>query len=187
MLLDKNIFAPQTNADTHKTYKQMKKILFIALILSLTGCEKGYFGLAGYELSPARRLAGTWKGTTIRVTESEAGPGTPICWIMVVDFELILKEKGNDVTGVLNGNVTNYSIGACGIPPVTFLNSSVIGKVSGVKLSLRDERSQYLDGLGPTQYDFTFTSSNMEGTATEVASSRPGLTSATNGIKLYKQ
>ncbi len=165
----------------------MKKIIVAALILSMTACENGYFGAAGVLLSPARRLTGTWKGTNIRVTESENGPGTPICHILVVDYELILKQNGNDITGTLNGTVTHYSTGACGVPPVTFLNNSLIGTVSGVKLTLRDERTQFLDGRGPTRYDFTFTSSNMEGTATEVDGGRPGMTSAVNGIKLYKQ
>lgn len=155
----------------------------------MSACDKGYLGIGGHLLSPARSLTGTWKGTNIKITSSEDGPGSAVCHYLTVDYEITLKQKGNDVTGALNGTITKYTNGTCTFPPVTLINTALIGTVSGVNLTLRDDLSWFLDGKGPTRYDFTFTTSNMEGTATEVvvAQQRTGYTSATNAIKLYKE
>ena len=168
----------------------MKKnmiLLAFLVVLTMAACDKGYLGMGGHLLSPARSLTGKWKGSNIKVTKSEDGPGTAVCVYLTLSYEIDFTQKGNDVTGVLNATVTSYTNGTCNFPPVTLINSALIGTVSGVNLTLRDDLSWFLDGKGPTRYDFTFTTDNMEGTATEVVPLKSGLTSATNAIKLYKE
>jgi predicted small lipoprotein YifL len=68
--------------------KQMKIMLVLATILSLTACEKG--GL----LSPARNVSGIWKGT-LTSSENNAAQINTVTDIMVLD----LTQNGNYVTG----------------------------------------------------------------------------------------
>ena len=166
----------------------MKKVLTVLLLLTIISC-KGWFGLVGYLLSPARDLTGTWRGTSNQYTISEGGPGTAVCWYFTGTFEASLEQDGNNVTGSMTVSVTSYRNGACSFPPVMGYNSYVSGTVSSTRLSLRDDCSYYADHRGPTQFEFVFTTDNMEGTATEVTAPgcQSGLTSTTNAIKLFRQ
>lgn len=166
----------------------MKNILALLILLSTASCIK--LKQQDMNLNPARDLTGIWKGSNNQYTESEGGPGTPVCHYITATMQLELIQKGDSVTGSISGWVTSYVDGAgCPFPPVD-MNSSVSGTISGTRLSLKDDCSYIGDRKGPTKYEFVFTTDNMEGTATEVTSAfscQAGITSKTNAIKLYRK
>ncbi len=134
----------------------MKKILIVAFALSLTGCEKGYFGLSGYLLSPARTITGLWTGTLV-CSENNAAQYSLTAGEMTLD----LKQNGNDVTGVMTFTPQSYSNVPSGQPPpiinVTY-SGSLTGTISGVKIDFIS-----IIGNGCVHVKGTFTSSNMDG------------------------
>jgi hypothetical protein len=167
----------------------MKKILAVLILLSAASCIK--LKPKDMNLNPARDLTGIWKGSNNQYTESEGGSGTPVCFYITATMQLELIQHGDSVTGSISGWVTSYvhGEGYCPFSPVD-MNSSISGTISGTRLSLRDDCSYIGDRKGPTKYEFVFTTDNMEGTATEVAtafSCRTGITNKTNAIKLYRQ
>lgn len=123
--------------------KHVVLILILASIVSFSGCEKGYFGLAGKLLSPARDVTGHWEGTMYMCwnnannTNSGSSP-----------MELDLIADGNTVTGTMTcwgstGTITG-------------------GKISGVKIEFDTYIGSGMAAACIHVYG-TFTSTNMEG------------------------
>jgi hypothetical protein len=118
--------------------KLTKMLLILTVFLSLSGCEKGYFGLAGVLLSPARDLTGFWDGTltsswnNVNNTNQETQRMT-----------LDITQEENDIVGTMtwgsySGNFTGY--------------------VEGVHIYFT-----CIIGNGCIDVHGTFTSTNMEG------------------------
>jgi hypothetical protein len=104
--------------------KRISLMLITVAILSMSGCEKGYFGAVGVLLSPARDVTGIWSGTLTCSWNNANNTNmttTPMILNLVMD--------GNTVTGTMTawgatGTITDGTINGVKIEFETFLGSN---------------------------------------------------------------
>ena len=120
----------------------MKKIIFTLVLLSFFSCKKGYLGVTGYLLSPARDVTGTWEGTLTSSWNVASNSN-----IATSSMTLVLVANGNNITGTMT------AFGSTG---------SITGTINGAKI----EFQTYIgSGMAADCIDVhgTFTSTNMDG------------------------
>jgi len=118
--------------------KFMKLTVIIAVILMFTACKKGYLGLSGVLLSPARNVTGYWSGT-LTWCDNSADDLHTVTDPMTLDLTM----SGNNITGVMT---------------VASNEGTLTGTINGVKITFQAEFSG-----GCINVHGTFTSTNMDG------------------------
>jgi len=124
--------------------KFLQKVLLLAVIISFASCEKGYMGITGVWLSPARDVTGIWKGT-LTCSWNDANNTNTTSTPMILNLEM----DGNTVTGTMT------AWGATGI--------ITDGTINGVKIEFETYIGTDPASAACIHVYGTFTSTNMEG------------------------